>query len=397
MFKKIGPGVLVAAAFIGPGTITACSLAGVRFGFALLWAILLSILATMVLQEMAARLGLITKMGLADAITKEIGQAWFKYLVLGIVLGAILIGNTAYEAGNIGGAVLGLEAIFGPNLNTLYPIIVGLCAIGLLWIGSYKNLERIFIVLIGLMSVSFIITAVLTKPKLLPLLEGLFIPRVQTGSWFTVVSLVGTTVVPYNLFLHASLVNKKWKSYRDLRWVQWDTVFSIGIGGLVSMAVIVAAAAIPKGEIKTVMDLALGLEPLFGAGARFFMGLGLFAAGLTSAITAPLAAAYVANSCFGWKASTKDWRFRSVWILIILIGVFSLSFDFKPIQIIKFAQVANGLLLPIIAILLLWLVNSKKIMRHYVNTKWQNFTALLIIVLSIVLGLRSIVKVIGIL
>ncbi|OQD43306.1 manganese transporter [Croceivirga radicis] len=397
MFKKIGPGVLVAAAFIGPGTITACSLAGVRFGFALLWAILLSILATMVLQEMAARLGLITKMGLADAITKEIGQAWFKYLILGIVLGAILIGNTAYEAGNIGGAVLGLEAIFGPTLNTLYPIIVGSFAIGLLWIGSYKNLERIFIVLIGLMSISFLITAVLTKPKLLPLLEGLFIPRVQTGSWFTVVSLVGTTVVPYNLFLHASLVNKKWKSYRDLKWVQWDTVFSIGIGGLVSMAVIVASAAIPKGEINTVMDLALGLEPLFGAGARFFMGLGLFAAGLTSAITAPLAAAYVANSCFGWKASTKDWRFRSVWLLIILIGVFSLSFDFKPIQIIKFAQVANGLLLPIMAILLLWLVNSKKIMRHYVNTKWQNFTALLIIVLSIVLGLRSIVKVIGIL
>lgn len=397
MFKKIGPGVLVAAAFIGPGTITACSLAGVRFGFALLWAILLSILATMVLQEMAARLGLITKMGLADAITKEIGQAWFKYLILGIVLGAILIGNTAYEAGNIGGAVLGLEAIFGPTLNTLYPIIVGSFAIGLLWIGSYKNLERIFIVLIGLMSISFLITAVLTKPKLLPLLEGLFIPRVQTGSWFTVVSLVGTTVVPYNLFLHASLVNKKWKSYRDLKWVQWDTVFSIGIGGLVSIAVIVASAAIPKGEINTVMDLALGLEPLFGAGARFFMGLGLFAAGLTSAITAPLAAAYVANSCFGWKASTKDWRFRSVWLLIILIGVFSLSFDFKPIQIIKFAQVANGLLLPIMAILLLWLVNSKKIMRHYVNTKWQNFTALLIIVLSIVLGLRSIVKVIGIL
>ncbi|WP_010516599.1 Nramp family divalent metal transporter [Croceivirga radicis] len=397
MFKKIGPGVLVAAAFIGPGTITACSLAGVRFGFALLWAILLSILATMVLQEMAARLGLITKMGLADAITKEIEQAWFKYLILGIVLGAILIGNTAYEAGNIGGAVLGLEAIFGPTLNTLYPIIVGFFAIGLLWIGSYKNLERIFIVLIGLMSISFLITAVLTKPKLLPLLEGLFIPRVQTGSWFTVVSLVGTTVVPYNLFLHASLVNKKWKSYRDLKWVQWDTVFSIGIGGLVSMAIIVASAAIPKGEINTVMDLALGLEPLFGAGARFFMGLGLFAAGLTSAITAPLAAAYVANSCFAWKASTKDWRFRSVWLLIILIGVFSLSFEFKPIQIIKFAQVANGLLLPIMAILLLWLVNSKKIMRHYVNTKWQNFTALLIIVLSIVLGLRSIVKVIGIL
>ncbi|NJB35773.1 Nramp family divalent metal transporter [Croceivirga sp. JEA036] len=397
MFKNIGPGVLVAAAFIGPGTVTACSLAGIRFGYNLLWALLLSILATMVLQEMAARLGLITQKGLGGVINKNIPNKSLKVTITAVVLGAILIGNTAYEAGNIGGAVLGLEAIFGKAYLGSYPWIVGLLAFTLLWFGSYKVLERFFVGLISLMSLSFLITAILTKPKLLPLLEGLFLPKIEEAGFTTILALVGTTVVPYNLFLHANLVNKKWKSFKDLKTAQIDTVTSIAVGGLVSMAIVVCAASIPKSNLTTVMDLALGLQPLYGKAAVFFMGVGLFAAGLTSAITAPLAAAYVANSCFNWNVATIDWRFRMVWSSIIIIGVLSLSFHITPIQIIKFAQIANGVLLPIIAILLVWMVNNKKIMSHYSNTPLQNFIALLIIVFAIFLGLKSVLKVVGIL
>lgn len=396
MFKKIGPGVLVAAAFIGPGTVTACSLAGIRFGYSLLWALLLSILATMVLQEMAARLGLITKKGLGKVINENIPNKALKIGITFVVLGAILIGNTAYEAGNIGGAVLGLEAIFGKDYLPIYPWVVGSLAFVLLWFGSYKVLERFFVGLISLMSISFLLTAILTKPKLLPLIEGLFLPRMDEAGLTTVLALVGTTIVPYNLFLHANLVNKKWKSYKALRTVQIDTVISIAVGGLVSMAIVVCAASIPKSNLTSVMDLALGLEPLYGKAAVFFMGIGLFAAGLTSSITAPLAAAYVANSCFNWNVPNIDWRFRSIWMLIIVVGVLSLSFDVAPIQIIKFAQIANGMLLPIIAILLVWMVNNKKIMSHYSNTPLQNFIALIIIVFAIFLGLKSILKVIGI-
>ncbi|WP_350291972.1 Nramp family divalent metal transporter [uncultured Croceitalea sp.] len=396
MFKKIGPGVLVAAAFIGPGTITACTLAGVGFGYALLWAMLLSILATMVLQEMAARLGIITRRGLANVIKEQLESKWIRFIVAGIILGAILIGNAAYEAGNIGGATLGMQALFGEDFLNYYPFIIGFLAFILLWMGSYKMLEKVFVGLIFLMSISFIITAILTKPAIFSVVKGLLVPSFPRESLLTIIALVGTTIVPYNLFLHASLVNEKWKLKSDLKDARRDTVISIGIGGIVSMAIIIAATAIPINEVTGALDLAKGLEPLFGGNAKYFMGIGLFAAGITSSITAPLAAAYVANSCFGWSVGLKDWKFRLVWISILFLGVLSLSFEIKPIEIIKFAQVANGMLLPVIAILLVWIVNKKNVMGKYKNTLFQNIIGFLIIGLSILLGAKSIFKVFGI-
>ncbi|NNC34528.1 MAG: Nramp family divalent metal transporter [Croceitalea sp.] len=395
MFKKIGPGVLIAAAFIGPGTIAACTIAGVKFGYALLWAMLFSILATMILQEMAARLGLVTQKGLADAIKSELTLKWVRNTIITIILGAILVGNAAYEAGNIGGATLGMEALFGESYTALYPFVIGILAFALLWLGSYKALEKVFVGLIFLMSISFIITAILTKPNLMDVAKGLFVPTIPNDGLLMVIALVGTTVVPYNLFLHASLVNEKWKSKYDLKTARWDTLLSIGLGGMVSMAIVIAAAAIPRDDVKGAMDLVLGLEPLFGDTARYFMGIGLFAAGLTSSITAPLAAAYVANSCFGWNAGLKDWRFRLVWLIILIVGVLFLSLDFKPIEVIQFAQIANGILLPVIAILLVWMVNRSRVMGAYKNNMFQIILAYAIVAIALLLGIKSILKVLG--
>lgn len=395
MLKKIGPGVLVAAAFIGPGTVTACTLAGVKFGYALLWAMFLSIIATVVLQEMAARLGIITQKGLADVIKSELKTKWIRHLVIGIILGAIVIGNAAYEAGNIGGATLGLEAIFGTDHLTYYPVIIGLCAFMLLYIGNYKLLEKVLVSLVILMSLSFVVTAIITKPNLVQIAKGLFVPTVPKDGILAIIALVGTTVVPYNLFLHASLVSEKWKSPEDLKSVRNDTYISIALGGVVSMCIIIAATTIQGETINNVMDLAKGLQPLYGNAAKYFMGVGLFAAGVTSAITAPLAAAYVANSCFGWKVGLKHFKFKLVWMIILGVGVGFLFFGYTPIEIIKFAQVANGILLPLIAVFLLWVVNKAAVMGKNKNTTIQNIAGLLIIGLAVILGLKSIFKVIG--
>ena len=395
MFKKIGPGVLIAAAFIGPGTVTACTLAGVGFGYALLWAMLLSIIATVVLQEMSARLGIITQNGLADAIKNELKTPWIRMFLIGIVLAAIVIGNAAYEAGNIGGATLGMDALFGEKYAAFYPFIIGGLAFILLYMGSYKAMEKVFVTLVLIMSLSFLLTAIITKPNIKEIVEGMFVPSVPDGSILMIIALVGTTVVPYNLFLHASLVSEKWKSKEDLQTARKDTIISIALGGMVSMAIVIAATAIPGKEITNVMDLAKGLEPLYGNSAKYFMGIGLFAAGVTSAITAPLAAAYVASSCFGWNAGMKDLKFRIVWMIILGLGIFFLSFGIKPIEIIKFAQVANGILLPVIAIFLLWIVNKSSVMGKYRNTKMQNILGLVIIVLAVILGVKSIFEVLG--
>ena len=399
-FKKSGPGTLVAAAFIGPGTVTLCTLAGVNFGFHLLWAMVLSIIATIVLQEMASRLGIISQKGLSEVIRSEIKHPIINKLILLLILSAIVVGNASYEAGNISGGILGLETIIGEfrivlgnySLNIL-SFVVGIIAFVMLYIGNYKFLERVLVVLVLIMSLSFLITAFLTKPDIFNILEGALIPSFPEGSLLTILGLVGTTVVPYNLFLHASLVKEKWNNPKDLKDVRKDTIVSIALGGLVSMAIIISASSIGLGEISSAADLAKSLAPLYGDFASYFLGIGLFAAGITSAITAPLAAAYVARGCFGWESDLKSKQFRAVWFLILLLGVVFSSLGLKPIEIIKFAQVANGVLLPVVAGILLWMVNKKVVLGNYVNSKFQNILGFIILIITIFLGLRGLDKV----
>ena len=159
------------------------------------------------------------------------------------------------------------------------------------------------------------------------------------------------------------------------------------------MAIIVAAASFQNTDISNAADLAKSLEPLFGAYAKYFLAIGLFAAGITSAITAPLAAAFVARGCFGWENNLKDSKFRAVWISILILGVLLSSTGLKSIEIIKFAQIANGILLPFIAGFLLWIMNKKEILGDFRNNLWQNLFGFLILGISIFLGLKSILKV----
>ena len=390
---KGNTGALVAAAFVGPGTVTICTIAGVEFGTTLLWAMLLSIVATAILQEMAARLGVVTQKGLATVIKEQLVKTQFRYVVLALIFVAIIIGNAAYEAGNISGAVLGMEAIFGKTFSKIAPFIITFLAFILLYIGNYKVLERSLVMLVLLMSISFILTALITTPNWSVVLKGIFIPAMPENSLLTVIGLIGTTIVPYNLFLHASLVKEKWNSPNSLNNVRKDTYISVFLGGMVSMSIIIAASQLPINKVASAMDLAMGLEPLYGAASKYLLGIGLFAAGITSAITAPLAAAYVANSVFGWKAGLKDYRFRMVWIFILVLGSIFISFNIKPIEIIRLAQIANGLLLPVIVIFLVWVVNRPGVLGKFRNTPIRNVLGILIIFLTLFLGFRAILKV----
>ena len=402
--NNIGPGPLIAAAFIGPGTVTLCSIAGLDFGFSLLWTLVLSVIATIVLQEMAARLGIISQKGLSEVIRDEIKNPLTKNIVITLILLAIVIGNAAYEAGNISGGVLGLESVFGEikfdilglSIN-FYSLLLGFIAFSLLFIGNYKILERSLIFLVIIMSISFIITAVITKPDIFKLMEGLFVPKFPEGSIFIIIGLIGTTVVPYNLFLHASLVKEKWNKVSDLKFARNDTIIAIVLGGIVSMCIVISSASLDIESINNAADLAKGIEPLYGLNSKYILAIGLFSAGITSAITAPLAAAYVATGCLGWPMKMKSVKFKAVWMFILIIGVISSSSGFKSIEIIKFAQVANGILLPVIAGLLIWIVNKKSVLGKFKNSKWQNSIGLMILIITVFLGLKSILKVFEIL
>ena len=382
---QAGPGFLVAAAFIGPGTVVTASRAGAGYGALLLWAVLFSVVATFVLQDMAARVGLAGRRGLAEAIRDSLQSPALRMLMLGLIAATILLGNAAFQTGNLLGASLGVSLLLGLPQGVVV-LVVGALAGGLLMTGAYRLIQNSLVFLVGLMGVVFCLTAVLTTPNPGELLSGLLIPRVPPGSLLTVLALIGTTVVSYNLFLHASTTMERWpdanRNEENVRESRRDTLVSVAVGGLITAAVVVAAAPLvgQGADAANAAAVARQLEPLLGRAAPIFFGVGLFAAGLTSAITAPLAAAYAAGGALGVKPDLKGAKFRMLWGFVLLTGVgLGVFLGASPYQIILLAQAGNGIVLPLTLILLLIVVNRKRIMGRFRNTRLANVAGILVV------------------
>jgi len=389
---QIGPGVLVTAAFIGPGTLTVCTLAGVRAGTQLLWVVVLATLITIFIQNIAARIAWNTGSGLATSMIKNTAQPLLRFFFLVLILAAILVGNTAYQGGNLSGAFLGFDKIvtlpsfsIGNQTFALRSLIIGVMAAWVLWKGNTRLIKNILLSVVLLMSASFLIAAILVQPNFMSLVKGLLLPQIPQGDWKLVVALLGTTIVPYNLFLHAALVKSKNSQITSLAALKRDTQYAIGIGGLISICIIIAASAVQGAEISSVTDLGKSLVPIYGNRAEYFVAFGLFAAGFSSAITAPLAAGYVAEECMQWSADSK----KSKWValLVLTIGLTMTLFELRPIEIIRLAQWANGLLLPLVG-LFLWALMRKEQNRMQLRQTEQLIMGL-IIVFFCVLTLRS--------
>lgn len=396
----IGPAILVTAAFIGPGTVITASLAGANFGYSLLWALLFSVIATIILQEMTGRLGIITRKGLGENIRTSFRNPLLRGIAMTLVISAIVIGNAAYQGGNISGASLGLTSMlpeFSVSGLSVWPVIIGVIAFILLWSGHYHIIEGALITLVVLMSLAFLVTFALTKPDLSLLFSGLFIPSIPTGSTLTIIALIGTTVVPYNLFLHAASVAKKWSDPAHLRDARKDLYISIPLGGLISVAILSTAASAFFGHqlsIQNVADLSPALEPTFGVFAKNFMAIGLFSAGISSAVTAPLAAAFALSGVLDLNKDLDSRSFKIIWISILLIGVIIASSGYRPVSVILFAQVANGILLPVITLFLLWIMNSS-VLGKYRNSLMQNILGAIVLVVTLLLSGRSLLSAFG--
>ena len=357
-------------------------------GYGMLWVLLAATFVTIILQEMSARLGWATQSGLGEAIRTQFDGGWRRALVFSLVIGAILVGNAAYQAGNLAGGVLGMELLMGAWNG--WTLVAGALCFALLYFGKYRWVERILIALVLLMSVCFLLTAVLARPDWSAILAG-FVPRLPaSGNWMLVLTLLGTTVVPYNLFLHASTISKKYDRNTSLRDIRTENTTSILLGGIISMLLIITAGNV-QSEVDTIRnaaDLAIPLRPLFGNTADWLMGLGLTAAGISSALTAPLAAAYAARGLFGWSRDESDPKFRAVWMTVLGIGMLVGLLGLQPVPVILFAQITNAILLPLVAAYLLYLVNSKKLMGKHRNGWLSNALGILIIGSAVLLALR---------
>jgi len=379
---------IIAAAFIGPGTVTTAAAAGASHGYALVWALALSVLATLVLQEAAARLTIVSGRNLGEAIRESFRGRPSGPLVVLLVLGAIVLGNAAYEAGNILGGTAG--AVLGTDLSPhLVTLAIGTVAGLLLWTGTPRMVAHVLALTVAAMGVAFLTGAVLLAPPPGELLTGLALPRLPAGSGLLVLGLVGTTVVPYNLFLGSGLAGGQ-----TLRELRFGLSIAVILGGVISMAVLVVGAAVP-GEL-TFEALAEALTGALGPGGRTLLAVGLFAAGFSSATTAPLAAAITARSLFGhaggrWRSD--GWRYRSVWGGVLLVGIgFGLA-QVRPVPAIILAQALNGVLLPFAAVFLLLAVNDRRLMgERALNGPVANLLTIAIVAAAVVLGTSGIVR-----
>ncbi len=379
---------VIAAAFIGPGTVTTAARAGSDFGFALAWALLFSTVACVVLQEASGRITVLTGKELGEAVRMRFSTSRWAGWVPALLAAGVVLGCAAYEAGNLLGGVAGLQLVVdvSPAWAT---ITCGVIAAALLATGNTRWIARSLGALVAVMGVVFLITAIRLGPDLSALLSGLFVPRMPSGSLILVVGLVGTTVVPYNLFLGSALARD-----HGLGEMRWGLALAIGGGGLISLAVLVVGSALGGGlEYER---LAAVLTDRLGAGGEWSLAIGLFGAGLTSAVTAPLAGAITARTLLGdggdreWDE--KSWRFRGVWMGVLTAGVLFGATGVKPIPVIILAQAFNGLVLPLIAVFLWLTMNDRDLLGDDgVNTRTQNVVMGFVVLVCVALGLRGLV------
>jgi Mn2+/Fe2+ NRAMP family transporter len=376
---------VIAAAFIGPGTVTTAAKAGASFDYALLWALAFSTLACLALQEACARLTVVSGRDLGQAMRIQYGGAAAPVLVAS----AVILGCGAYEAGNILGANAGAALGVGLDSRGL-TAASALVAAAVLWFGGTRTVAKLLGGLVAVMGIAFLLTAASLGPSLPALLRGTCSPSLPPGSGLLVLGLVGTTVVPYNLFLGSGLARGE-----RLPVMRFGLAVAVILGGLISMGILVVGAAVdgPFGY-EAVSDV---LGSRLGPWARWMFGAGLYAAGLSSAITAPLAAAVTARSASHGvehdRWSDRSWRFRTAWGGVLLFGAAFGIAGVEPIPAIVLAQAINGLLLPLVAVFLLLAVNDVRLMGdRRVNGPWANVALASVVAVTILLGVTGLAK-----
>ncbi|GAB3032236.1 Nramp family divalent metal transporter [Spirosoma pulveris] len=359
-------------------------MAGSRFSLDLLWTLTFSTIGTIVLQEAAARVTIASGLSLGELLTQTYGLR-VRWLMV-VLFSAVALGCAAYQAGNILGAVSGLSLLTADRITALTPqlltVLLGLICIGLLWQGSTRLIANFLGLIVFVMGVAFAYVAANASFTPVQFTSALFVPSLPANATVLAIGLIGTTIVPYNLFLGSGIGQSQ-----PLSEMRWGISIAVLIGGLISMAILVSGTLV-TGDFSF-QNVAQTLTTRLGSWAAALFAFGLFAAGFTSALTAPLAAAITAKSLLGWPENSV--AYKAVWLTVMAVGLTFGLLGIKPIPVIVLAQAANGLLLPVVTIFLFIAVNNKVIIpKEYRNRLWQNVLMLFIVAVTAFLGLRNV-------
>jgi Mn2+/Fe2+ NRAMP family transporter len=394
----MGPGIITASVDQDAGGITTYSVAGAVYGYSLLWSLPFIVVALAVIQEMGTRMGVVTGRGLADLIRERFG---LRLTVL--CMGVLVLANIANTASEFAGVSASLE-IFG--ISRLWSVpLVALLVFGLVVQGTYRAIERIFLAA-SAVYVVYAVSALLAQPSWPAILRQTLRPTLslQGGYVTMLITIVGTTIAPWMQFYLQSSIVDKGVRLRDLRWARLDAYVGSLAAGLIAFFIIVACGATlyPHGvRIESAKDAALALQPFAGPHATVLFAFGLLNASIFSAAILPLSTAYAVCEALGWQTGV-DRRpreapgFFSIYTLMILVGAVPILLPRAPLVAIMFwSQTLNGLLLPLVLLVMLKLINDPEVMGRYVNSVVFNLvawgTAAIMVALSVLLVLTSLV------
>jgi Mn2+/Fe2+ NRAMP family transporter len=371
----IGPGIITGSVDNDAGGITTYSVAAAVYGYGLIWTLIPSFVVLVVIQEMNARMGIVTGKGLADLIRENAGIKITFAIFLGLLFSGI--GNTTTEFAGVAGSM----EVFGVSKYISVPVVAFM-----VWVlvvkGTYKIAERIFLVF-SVSLLTYIVSAIMGKPHWEEIGSSIIHPKmdISTQSLAMVIGLVGTTIAPWMQFYMQSSVIEKGLKMKNFRYTVIDIVVGCVLTVVVAFFIMVACASTlyPHGiQINEAKDAALSLAPFAGNLASQVFAFGLFIASIFSATILPLATAFFVCEAFGFEAGIdKKWNeakeFYILYTSILVISAIIILIPNAPlIKISLWSQVLNGILLPVVLLCMILLINNKKIMGNYVNKPVNN-------------------------
>jgi Mn2+/Fe2+ NRAMP family transporter len=388
LLAVVGPGIITANADNDAGGVTTYSVAGAHYGYSLLWIMPIVALALVIVQEMSARLGVVTGKGLAGIIRENMGVR-----TAAIILGVLMTANFTNTICEFAGVAASME-VFGVSKYISVPLAAA--AVWLLVVkGSYKSVERIFLIASALY-LAYIASAVLAKPSW-PLVAQAFVTpdlRFEADYVILAITVIGTTIAPWMQFYQQSAIADKGLKVADFTYERLDVIVGSLFGAMIACFIVIACAAtifVHGLRIESAKDAAVALGPLAGPYASALFALGLLNASFFTAAILPLSTAYVFCEAFGWESGVNHRLeeapvFFGIYTAIIVLGAGIILLPIKSlVQVMLASQTFNGLLLPVILIVMLQLVNDRRLMGKFVNGRVFNGLAWVLVVALITL------------
>lgn len=374
IFKWIGPGLLVTVGFIDPGNWASNMAAGSTFGYTLLWVVTLSTIMLIVLQHNVAHLGIVTGECLAESCSHHL-RPW----VARLVLGSALLATVATMMAEVLGGAIALNMLFGIP-EKIGSVLTAAAALALLLTNSYGKVERIIIGFVSLIGLAFLVEIAMVRVDWPAAAVGWVVPAMPAGSSTIIVSVLGAVVMPHNLFLHSEVIQSQHyegqgeevvRERLDHEFV--DTLFSMIVGWAINSAMVILAASTFFSRGIVIDDLSLAaatLEPMLGPAARVIFALALLFAGLSSSVTAGMAAGTISSGIANEPYDIHD-RHSSLGVMgTFVLAVVVIFFVTDPFQGLVWSQALLSLQLPITIFTQIWLTSSSKVMGAYANGPW---------------------------